>query len=135
MRECIVDSRQMGVLRRTCTDRKVSATNIHLPSSGNLSITNHLKQSDFDYQGHLAIENKLKVEKILNTSKTSTLSPRKNALGTRFFTVHKVPSAKMTNFTKNRCDNRRKTMDHISLGKSFEIANLSKKNNSNVHLC
>jgi len=23
---CIVDSQQMGVLRRTCTDRKVSAT-------------------------------------------------------------------------------------------------------------
>jgi len=40
----------------------------------------------------------------------------------------------MANFTKTR-DKRRQTMDHIVLGKSFQIVNLSEKNNNNVYLC
>jgi len=50
------------------------------PISGNLSIANYLKQNAIDYQMHLTMENKLKVEISVVISKTSTTLPsKKNA--------------------------------------------------------
>jgi len=55
------------------------------PISGNLSITNYLKQNGIDYyQSHLTIENNLKVEISVVISKTSTALPsEKNDRGMR----------------------------------------------------
>jgi len=48
------------------------------PTSGNLSVTNYLKQKtiDFNYQSHLTIENNLKVEISVVVSQTTTTLPR-----------------------------------------------------------
>ena len=54
------------------------------PTSGNLSITNYLKQNAIYYKSHFTIENHLKVEISVVISKSSTtLSSEKNAWGTR----------------------------------------------------
>ena len=54
------------------------------PISGNLSITNYLKQHAIDYQSHLTVQNNLKVEISVVISKTSTnFLPEKNTRSTR----------------------------------------------------
>jgi len=54
---------------------------IFLPISGKVSITNYLKQYYFDYEGHLTIENKLKVERILYFQIKVQLLPPKKRFG------------------------------------------------------
>jgi len=57
----------------------------YLPISGKLllSIANYLKRNAVGYQGHLTIENNLKVYKNVVILKQAQLSPEKNAWGTR----------------------------------------------------
>ena len=54
-----------------------------LPNSGEQSITNYLKQNDFEYRSHLTIENNLKVEKNVIISKTNTPLPPIKTFGVR----------------------------------------------------
>jgi len=70
---------------------------ISLPISGKLSITNSFKQSDFDSQGHLTIENKLKVDKSLTISKKAQL------FGYTFFIVHKDTPAQIGEICLQKC--------------------------------
>jgi len=98
-------------------------------------MTSYLRQHEFDFHGHLTIENKLKVEKSFIISKNHNSFPHEKTLCFRFFycTVNKDPPAQNAKITKT--DNRRQTMGHIELCKSFEMVNLCEKNDSNLHLC
>jgi len=55
----------------------------YLPVSGNLSITNYLKQNAVDYLSHLTKDNNLKVDKKVYYFENKHNFPSKNAWGTR----------------------------------------------------
>jgi len=56
-----------------------------LPISGKLPITKYLIQNDFDYEGHLTIENWLKVKKIILFLKQAQLFPQERRFRYAFF--------------------------------------------------